>query len=340
VDLFHRQGNPRAIVPQWPALGVGRGARNLAYLFPQIVVGTSTRVDDYSLEDYLRYQIVVFSGFTWNNRETAETLVRQAAERGVHVVVDLTGIPEDPYARITRFLDVWGESVILGKEPVRIWSDRESQQLQPFGDEKTLWYTNMLQGYQQEVWWFDYVGERAGLIGYNQYGSGQVWFVGLNLPYHAVSTHDQAAMNLLANVLRLTPETPNRYASLPLINYRASQDGYRFEYDLESEGELFVPIAFFDGTRVEIDGESTKVRSLEYLVVFEAPAGRHSVVIRVESTPIYRFGWITSASSVVGIVGLFLIRGRYEPKFSIDQIRAWRNAQPPAGPVEIRDNVE
>jgi len=56
----------------------------------------------------------------------------------------------------------------------------------------------VLQGLQQEFWSFDYLGERGTLVGYNTYGSGEVWFMGLNLPFHALQTGDPLVIQLLS----------------------------------------------------------------------------------------------------------------------------------------------
>jgi uncharacterized membrane protein len=203
VDLYHREGGPRAFIADWETLGIGQGAQNLAYLFPSIILGTSTRVDDYSLDHLLRYKTIVLSGFEWDDRQQAEQLVEQVARQGVRVIVDLTGMKTDPLARIPRFLDVWGEQAILAPTPVQVFSLGEEFTLEGFSKYSSLWYSHMLQGLDQEFWSFDYLGERGTLVGYNVYGNGKVWFVGLNLPFHAVQTRDPLAIQLLSLLLQL-----------------------------------------------------------------------------------------------------------------------------------------
>jgi hypothetical protein len=41
-------------------------------------------------------------------------------------------------------------------------------------------------------------------------------------------------------------------------------------------------------------------------VAFEAPAGEHTVAIRVRPTPIYLLGQIASGLAVLGLAGLYL----------------------------------
>jgi uncharacterized membrane protein len=310
ASLYHRDGGPRACLAHWSALGIGRGVQNIAYLFPQIVLGTSNRVDDYSVQELSNYQTVVLSGFDWHDRQASEDLIKEAAASGVRVVVDLTGAPVDPLARIPRFLEVWGEQVILSQSPTRIQSASETGILQPPGEPAALWYTHMLQGLQTEVWSFDYLGERSILMGYNTYGQGQVWFIGLNLPYHAALTHDPLAIELLSGLLALPPDGSAGCDAVPLANYRADQDGYRFNYRLEAPGRLFIPVAYLEGMQTLVDGVPVIIHSFEQLVAFEAPAGEHSVEIRLRPTPIYQLGQVATVLSGMALLGLLVFDRR------------------------------
>ncbi|MDQ7029746.1 MAG: 6-pyruvoyl-tetrahydropterin synthase-related protein [Ardenticatenia bacterium] len=308
--LLHRDGTPRAYIISQRVLGIGRGARLWAFLFPQILVGTSSRVDDYTLEELRRYDVLLLSGFTWRNRDVAERLVEAAAGTGVCVIVDLTGVPVDPLARIPRFLGVWGEQIILDDRPVTARVGSQNIPLRPFAAPSKLWYTHVPQGVDVETVTFDYLGERGTVIGYRQVGAGQVWFVGLNLSYHALTTGDETALRLLADVVRLDPRAPSSLIAVPLASYRATAEGYRFTYTLDQTRWLLLPVAALDGTRVFVDGEPTETRSLETLVLFRAPAGTHAVEVRLVPTPVYRAGQGVTLAGAIVLLGLMWWQGR------------------------------
>ena len=328
ATIYHRDGAPRAYLARWPALGIGRGARNLAYLFPQLVVGTSLHVDDYTLDDLRRYQTVVLSGFTWRDRSAAEALVVQAAAAGVRVVVDLTGTTEDPLARAPRFLGVWGEPVVLDAQPVLVQGAGQPQVLQAFGRITGLWHALAPQGMETTTRWFDYLGERAAAVGYTAYGAGQVWFIGLNLPYYAATSQDPTAIAILAEVLGLPPHTPTHYTAVALQGYQADAKGYRFSYRLATPERLIVPIAAHDGTVVAIDGIPVAIHSLEQLIVIEAPAGDHQVAIGFRPTRVYLFGKLVSLLAVLGVIGI-AIRWRPSVPASVVQPPALLPLSPP-----------
>jgi uncharacterized membrane protein len=306
LEQFHREGQPRGVIADWSSFGIGRGAQNLAYLFPSLILGTSSKVDDYDLEHLMRYETIVLSGFDWHDRQTAEQLIKQVSLNGVKVIVDLTGVKEDPLARIPRFLGVWGEAVILPPEPVQVFSPGRTYRLESFGNYSKLWHSHMLQGLEQEFWSFDYLGERGSLVGYNTYGPGKVWFVGLNLPYHAVQSNDPLAVQLLSVLLQLEPGTAREYTQVPLYGYEAGPTGYHFAYHLDESRPLFVPIAHHPGMVVKVDGEPVENYSYERLLVFDAPAGEHSVEIGVQKTPIFSIGYFVSGFALLALFGIVI----------------------------------
>ena len=309
VTLYHRDGAPRAYRATWPALGIGRGAQNLAYLFPQLVVGTRSQVDDYALEELIAYDTILFSGFVWEDRAKAEYLVQQVARAGVRIVVDLTGVPNDPLARQPYFLGVWGETITLAPGRIQIRGDQEQQYtLGSFSVQYGLWQTHTPQGMDVEVLYHDYLGAKSAVLGYNEYKPGRVWFVGLNLPYHAALTLDPVVVELMADLLQLPAREPNEYQVVPLAGYVASQAGYAFSYAMEAADTLVVPVAHHEGTQVLVDGEPVRVHSIERLVAFDAPAGQHAVAIQVRQTPIYSWGQVASGLALLGTVGLLTIR--------------------------------
>lgn len=308
LAYFHRDGQPRAFSTPWQALGVGLSAQTYAYLFPQVVLGHSPYLDDYSFEELTRYPILILAGAQWHNRQAAEDMVRAAANHGVRVWVDLTRSPVDPLSQIPRFLDVWGETVILPPDPVQVSGWKTPLQLVPFGSKGELWHTFLPQNLQHEAITFDYLGKRAVLAGYNEVEGGQIWFLGANLAYHALVDKDEVAIRLLSELIGLPAGQPTAYQPVPLENYQAGAFGYSFDYSLDHPQELVVPIARHDGTFILLDGQPRPFTSVENLILFSAPTGRHRVEIRYRPTPIYRMGTFLSFASFLMGVGLVLLR--------------------------------
>jgi uncharacterized membrane protein len=308
ITYFHRDGQPRAVFANWPAFGIGSGALSYAYLYPQIVLGNSNFLDDYSLGELSRYRVIVLSGFGWHNKDQAEDMVRQLTGLGVKVVIDLTRTQEDPVAKIPEFLGVWGEPVILPAQPITLNRGGELITLSGFGSDQEPWHTFVPQSNTLvSTVTLDYLGKNATLLGSLQVDGGEVWFVGLNLVYHVLQTNDQTGLAILTQLLELPPDSPSDYATIPLLAYRADQHGYSFGYSLEEAQTLLVPVADFDGTAVYLDGTKIDHASLENLVVFNSPAGTHVVEIRFEKTSIYTIGSLVSVLSFLLLAAMLFV---------------------------------
>lgn len=305
---FHQDGVPRAYLANWHILGIGKGAYNLSFVFPEIIVGGRTKVDQYTLEDLTAYHTLFLSGFEWDNRDRAEQLIQQAAQAGVTVVVDMTGIPDEPLAREPHFLGVWGEPITLPDTPI-VLNDGKGK-LAPVGDNFPDWVTHTPQGLQVETITSKYLNVSNTILGYNQYGEGKVWFVGLNLPYRVFLNRDPWIINMFSQLLDVQSAGSLSYQSVPLGQYLATESGYTFTYRLDQPHELIVPVAYHDGTIVKVDGQPVKNASIENLVMFAAPVGEHQVEIEVRPTPIYFLGQVTSLAALAG----FLVAGFWHRK--------------------------
>jgi uncharacterized membrane protein len=299
ITQYHRDGAPRAFRENWRVLGIGDGAQNLAYIFPQLIVGTKTTLDTYAFDELKDYDSIFLSGFEWEDQQNAENLITQVAQAGIRVIVDLSGMPEDMLARAPNFLGVWGETVTLNPEAIQVEGVGSSLQLKAFSEKFPYWKAYIPQGLDIETLYFDYLGIDSAILGYNEQGEGRVWFLGLNLVYHAMLTNDQVAIGLLSDLLQLPIGQPNDYQAVLVENYLPSQAGYSFSYELDTSETLLFPVAFHEGSAVLVDNKPVQFSSFENLIAFDAPAGEHSVNIEVKQTPIYTWGLVISGLSSV-----------------------------------------
>jgi uncharacterized membrane protein YfhO len=127
--------------------------------------------------------------------------------------------------------------------------------------------------------------------------------MGLNLPFHAVQTGDPLVIQLLSVLLNLQPRESAEYTQVPLYGYEANPAGYRFAYQLDEPQQIFVPIAYHDGMDVLIDGEQVESYSYERLLLFDAPAGRHTVEIPIKKPAVYSIGRLISVLALMVLVG-------------------------------------
>jgi uncharacterized membrane protein len=294
TSLYHRDGSPRAFQAQDTILGIGQAVRPYAFLFPQITVGGSQYLEDYSVQELESFQTILLAGFHWRNQAAAENLVRQVAASRTRVLIDLTGVSDDPLARIPHFLDVWGERVVLAGDPLSIDGANHSYRIGGFSQDGSLWYTYTPQGLDGIALESNYLDEPLTVYGYRQVPNGQVWFLGLNLAYHAMLTQDPAAIALLSDVLQLPAQSPSDINTIPLEGYLATSSGYQFSIDLNEATRLIVPVAYQEGMQVKLDGKAIPATASEDMPSFSAPAGRHAVQIRLGQTPVYFIGYFAT----------------------------------------------
>jgi hypothetical protein len=290
LTWLHRDGSARAVAAEWEGLAIGNGAVNYSFLFPRLVKGDSIYVDEYPLEELFKYKTLVLQ-VAWYDQLAAETLVEKAVARDV---VDLTRSQQDPLAQIPEFLGIWGEPIILDTKPVILFQQGAEIRLYAFGTPDELWFTLTPQGLQQNEATFDYLGQQAAVAGWIQRGNNRIWFLGLNLAYHALVTHDTAALGLIGNLLKMEPGEINNFNFIPLEEYVSGPQGYTFRINLEKPTDVLVPVACFDGTRVWLNGKQVPVRSQESLLLFSAPEGEQEVRIDFGPSIIHRLGLAVS----------------------------------------------
>lgn len=302
LALYHREGEPRAYTVPLNVLGIGGGAENASLVFPQMVVGSSHSIDDYSDEFLQHFDLVLLSRFTTSNRSEAESRVQMLAQGGMRFLVDMTGAPASPLSRQPKFLEVHGEPV-LNIEQATLVENGQRTELEPFDTSSGEWRSVTPQGAEQEVVLFEYPAATGAVVARNRYGDGEVVFLGLNLFFHAVETRDSEAVRLLEELTGLAAFQMPSDTAHTLANYTAAEDGWTFDITLPGESWVLFPMAHHDGTRVLANGNPVETVGIERLTLARMPAGLSSVEIRSERTSIY------TAGNIASIVGLVLLAG-------------------------------
>ncbi len=289
IELYYREGSPRALILHDRILGIGQGAQLLELAFPHISNGASQRIDDYDLAFLQRFPTLFLSGFSWNHKAVAEQRVRDYVESGGKVVIDLTAVPVNPFSQRAEFLGAYGEPVSLYKA-LGVTYGADKIQLGAFSEDYIPWIGSVPQKIDEALATFDYLGQDANLVATKDIGTGTVVFVGANLPFHAVLTQDSAAIGILEGLLGIEANVFPPSDRLPLTDYVAGADGYRFTYDGAANQPLMVPVGHYNGTVVRVDGHEVESQPLQGLVYFIAPAGVHDVTISVERTGVHAVG--------------------------------------------------
>ncbi len=331
LRLYHRDGAPRAFTIPLKVFGIGAGAENASRVFPQISVGSSSSLDDYSDEFLRQFDLVLLSRFTTASRGGADERVERLASEGMRFLVDLTGAPVSPLSRQSKFLGVHGEPVLQIGQAILIEGD-ERTALLPFDTETGPWNSVTPQGADEELVLFDYPAAQGVAVARNRYGDGEVVFLGLNLLFHASKTADPRAIELLEGLLGLPAQEQPDDIPHSLANYQAGEDGWTFDIELPESGWVLFPMAHFEGTRVFVNGTQVDSVGVERLILARMPAGVSSVEIRSVRTGIYTAGNIASVFGVLVLLGFLVGFSPVQATKRVDEMaRSRRESSPPEG---------
>lgn len=305
ISVWHSLNHPYLVEKKYKGLVLGKYAGVVALQFPELEMATSKYIDDYSLDHYKKYPVVIFTGAEYWSKSRAEEIVSSYAASGGRVYVEMAGMPPSVLSKQPEFLGVNGEAVML-RGGLSIYGRGRNITLQPFSREIQAWKAYVPLKLDEVDLEFSYYGNQAPVFGYKKVSGGKVGFLGGNISYHSFLTGDPAAINLMSEILGLkTDYTPGKV--IPLTHYRANEQGYVMGYNSDRPVEAVVPVAFMEGIKVELDGNPLPADKFENLVLLNLPAGKHEITIHLERTPVYHWGGIASAfSAALILAGLFI----------------------------------
>ncbi len=116
------------------------------------------------------------------------------------------------------------------------------------------------------------------VLGFRDYGRGRVYFIGLNLPYHAVYTKNEYESEILLNLI-------SDYVRVPKLSYRILNLGdgeITIHYTAERSTAAILSENFYPHWRAYVDGKEIEVsRDKEFgLILLYLPAGDHELKLR------------------------------------------------------------
>lgn len=298
---------PYAVVKNPECLVIGKYAGTIALQFPEVEMGLSPYIDDYSAVELGEYDKIILSGATWRSKRRAEQVIKDYAASGGKVFVELAGMPEDVLAKQPEFLGVYGELVTI-REDVEIRGKNKRIIIPPVLEEEKEWKTYVPMGLDGVELEFYYYGNRAPVFGYKVVDNCKIWFLGYNMSYHAYKTGNSYSFQLIGEIFDLDSEY-RREALIPFQDYEASEKGYKIKCHVDEEVNAVIPVAVLDGLRVKIDGEITPFDNYENLLRLRLPPGTHVIDISFEKSPVYKWGNILSLLSlfllIAGLVYLY-----------------------------------
>ncbi|MCK4247756.1 MAG: hypothetical protein KAX04_04375, partial [Methanomicrobia archaeon] len=141
IDLYCRDARLYIEPLKKTAIAIGKYSQTVSMAFPEVAEGYSDYIDEYSIEYLKNFDTIVFTGFSFHDKQRAEEIVVELAARGITVVVDLQGAATEWYETTPSFLGA--DSLTLDVEgTVDLVTDDEilaTLEFEPFSYEGGPW---------------------------------------------------------------------------------------------------------------------------------------------------------------------------------------------------------
>lgn len=186
-------------VTKYSGIGIGTSAVNLCYMDPDIELGKSDNLNDYSFEELSQYRIVFLSGFKYNDKEKAEQLVIKLSEAGIRIVICGDGIPELKNNNRSEFLGVTCHPVIFENGYPFLYAGNSKYDCMLFDRNYKTWKTVYFNGLDTTEGYIYDNGIKVSFMGTVK--NENICFIGLNLTYHYALTKDETAKEIIDYVV-------------------------------------------------------------------------------------------------------------------------------------------
>ncbi|MCR4717983.1 MAG: hypothetical protein K5656_12480 [Lachnospiraceae bacterium] len=197
-------------VVEYKGIAIGSSANTSALNYPNIKETNDTNINHYSYEELKKYEFVLLSGFTYDNKEAAEELVKKVSDKGVRFVIVGDTIPEDKKERIQSFLGVSSQVISFSYGYPLLYAEGMGwMDCDLFPQEYKNWQAHYLNGLDEVKGYFK--DNDIKLDFYGTVYNDNISFVGLGLPYYLSLTQDDSINKFMGEVLKISSsELPKR----------------------------------------------------------------------------------------------------------------------------------
>lgn len=219
------------VIAQYECLAIGTTAALVPGILPYYHPGDKLYIDDYTVDELIKYKKIYLSGFFYNDRKNAEDLVREIADAGVQVFIDMSRIPADPLTNRMTFLDIDAQPITFTNIFPNLMTEDTVVHPKPFAEDYVTWNTVYLNGLSDVSGyaWFEN-SPRLDFIGTGE--NKEITFIGFNILFHAYMAQDYSVKGILNSVMDLQEDNlPDRKIVPITIEYGKNTITIRSEYD-------------------------------------------------------------------------------------------------------------
>lgn len=193
------------VISEYQGIVIGKYANAMTTTYPCFEAGASEQIDAYSFEDLKDYRVIFLSGFTYKDKNKAEALLMKLAENNVRIVIDTTHLPSDSRTKQETFLNVTNQQVHFQNRYPELYYNGQVLYADDFTEEDSNFSTGYIASVDHVLGSFYMGSKELTFLGYNE-DNPNIYFLGVNLMYHATETGDQAVLEMLNEVLGVSNE--------------------------------------------------------------------------------------------------------------------------------------
>ncbi len=200
--IFHRDlPEQYGVNTEYEGLAIGEKSKNVAILYPYFEEGVKENLLDYTFEELVNYKKIYVSDLKYEVLEDAEILVKQLADAGVDVYIDMDSIQNNPLTNRQVFLDCTAQSVVFKASYPALNMEGRIVNSKEFYDEYPQWNTVYIENLDDVKGKTILIEKELAFYGtkYNEH----VHLLSFNLLYHAIETQDNNVEELLDDVFEL-----------------------------------------------------------------------------------------------------------------------------------------
>ncbi len=194
------------VITHYENLAIGESAYYISYIYPSFGYGPSACIDDYTIEELSRYHKLYLSGFTYREKEKAENMLKELSAKGTEVYIDMQHIPLNAVTGKNEFMGVYAQFVQFVEDfPVLVNDNGNQFKLDFKAGSYPVWETVYVSGCEDVIRETAYE-DKSHLVYWGQNHEPNVTFMGFNLIYYYLTTHNQDLKRFLDEAMLLSSE--------------------------------------------------------------------------------------------------------------------------------------
>lgn len=245
IGYLYKADTPKSfgMTVKYSGLAIGKTAANIVLDFPCFQIGNESRLDAYTLDELCQYDVIYISDFTYKDKKTAETLIHDAADRGVKFVVDMNRVPNDPITNRLTFLGVTAQPIQFENKLPDLYYSGHVYFPSTFKEEFKKWNTIYLDGVPSPRGFSWFGGNKLVFIGEDK--NPNITFIGFNLLYHGIVNQDNGVKEIFSTVMgKMLDTLPER----KIVPIEVTKDRNKIIIQSE-ESEVDTTLAYLDAFR-------------------------------------------------------------------------------------------